>query len=279
MSEMFFGEGSVFYENGYGMVAKKVMLDKELSIESKSIYSFIMSFAGTEDEAYPTVDFICDHLKITRKRFYNHIEPLIKRGYIKRIKNKDKETGRFYNNIYKINYMMEDIENQKSYYDRIEEEKSPCTHHPTTDNPTTDKRYTDNEHTTNNNCTSNNFISNNLKNKKEGANKICPLRLSDIKHQLDPEEYEVISHYFMRYYFIIGEKHPGLLPEKWAEIRESLFTAYDDNIGRGYDLDVDDLKQMIDRHFQVKYKNCDYNIIHFCQDNVKVRRMYETIGA
>ena len=38
------------YENGYGLIAQKVMRDKDLSPVAKSIYAYICSFAGADKD-------------------------------------------------------------------------------------------------------------------------------------------------------------------------------------------------------------------------------------
>jgi hypothetical protein len=45
----------------------------------------------------------------------------------------------------------------------------------------------------------------------------------------------------------------------------------------GIDFDLDDtaIMDMMEQHFKTKYKNCDYNILHFMSDGVRIRRMYE----
>ena len=53
-------DGSLFKE-GYGIVAKKVMKDKELSIQAKGIYSFLCTYASEKH----------DNKALPRKRYRN----------------------------------------------------------------------------------------------------------------------------------------------------------------------------------------------------------------
>lgn len=46
------------FSMGYGHIAKLVMKDKDLTVEAKAIYSYIASYAGASDTAYPSVDLI-----------------------------------------------------------------------------------------------------------------------------------------------------------------------------------------------------------------------------
>src|SRR5690625_6255981 len=67
---------------GYGTIHKKVMKDKDLSIEAKAIYAYLQSYAGAGDTAYPSVSLMSKDLNISERRFYNHRKTLIDKGYI-----------------------------------------------------------------------------------------------------------------------------------------------------------------------------------------------------
>src|SRR5690625_847946 len=93
------------YENGYGMLARKVMRDKDLSPTAKSIYAYICSFAGVDKDgkvsAFPGVSIKKEELgNRTDKTYYNHRKQLLKKGYISIEKNR--KEGKFENNIYFI---------------------------------------------------------------------------------------------------------------------------------------------------------------------------------
>jgi hypothetical protein len=93
--------GSIF-ENGYGTVAKKVMLDKNLSIEAKAIYAYLCTYMGAGDTAFPSVSKMCFDLNISRDRFYKHFNMLLDGGYLSKTQAKFKDDGKFANNIYKL---------------------------------------------------------------------------------------------------------------------------------------------------------------------------------
>lgn len=69
-------------ENGYGTVTKAAMLDQNLTIEAKAIYAYLCSFAGGKDDAWPSVSRICYDLKISKDRFYKHMNLLYGYEYI-----------------------------------------------------------------------------------------------------------------------------------------------------------------------------------------------------
>lgn len=98
-------EGTV-YEQGYGLIAQKVMRDKDLHPISKSIYAYLCSFAGMgkdgERAAFPGVSLMMAELGIkTDDTYYKYRKQLVQKGYIK-IEKRRQEGAKFDNNIYKI---------------------------------------------------------------------------------------------------------------------------------------------------------------------------------
>ncbi len=67
---------------GYGVIPKKVMKDKTLTIEAKAIYAFMASYSGNGNTSYPSVEYITDFLDISRHRFNRHRKLLEEKGYI-----------------------------------------------------------------------------------------------------------------------------------------------------------------------------------------------------
>ncbi len=94
-------------------------------------------------------------------------------------------------------------------------------------------------------------------------------------YEVDAEKIEVISYYLGKYKNKRKQEHPNLKADQWERVIDSLFYCVDENTGTDFDLDYSSLIDMIDQHFKTRYKNCDYNILHFVSDGVKVRRMYE----
>ena len=86
---------------GFGMIAKMVMLDQRLTIEAKAIYSYFCSYAGGGSTAFPSVSKIVYDLKISKTRYYKHFDSLVECGYISVRQNK--EGNKFANNIYTLN--------------------------------------------------------------------------------------------------------------------------------------------------------------------------------
>ena len=71
------------YENGYGLISKSFMKDKRLTIEAKSIYTYLCSYCGGGITAYPSVALQCSDLCISESRYYKHRQLLLEYGYIK----------------------------------------------------------------------------------------------------------------------------------------------------------------------------------------------------
>lgn len=98
-------EGTI-YEQGYGLIAQKVMRDKDLHPMSKSIYAYLCSFAGVgkdgERSAFPGVSLMMHELGIkTDDTFYKYRKQLVQKGYIK-IEKRRQTGAKFDSNIYKI---------------------------------------------------------------------------------------------------------------------------------------------------------------------------------
>ncbi|CCY83101.1 dNA-binding helix-turn-helix protein [Clostridium sp. CAG:149] len=67
---------------GFGILPKYVMLDDSLSIEAKSIYAYLCSYAGNGSTSFPSRDTILRELGIGKDAYYNHFRQLTVQGYI-----------------------------------------------------------------------------------------------------------------------------------------------------------------------------------------------------
>lgn len=89
------------FEEGYGIIAKKVMRDKALNVIAKSIYSYICSYSGKGNDAFPSQKLICSDLDISKDTLVKYTNQLKERGYI--TVKQEKEKGKFARNVYTIN--------------------------------------------------------------------------------------------------------------------------------------------------------------------------------
>ena len=178
---------------GFGMIAKMVMLDQRLTIEAKAIYSYFCSYAGGGSTAFPSVSKIVYDLKISKDRYYKHFKLLVECGYITIRQTKDK--GKFANNIYRI------MSNPVSC-PQNEEMDSPCP-----ENSDKENSDTGNQDTNINNININNFnnilddvddkrareveeVANEYKN--YSSKKITPINLKSLNKLLDVVDKELL---------------------------------------------------------------------------------------
>lgn len=158
-------EGTI-YEDGYGLLAQKVMRDKSLPKQSKLIYAYMCSFAGVskngERTAFPSVSLQCAELGMSEDTYYKWRKPLIDKGYIK-IKKQRKEGAKFDNNLYSIIAVPVEIKTTESV-DMKEDQPTPKKSGMV---PYPKKSGTVNPSTENQGTNSNSSNSNNLKEEEE----------------------------------------------------------------------------------------------------------------
>ena len=89
---------------GYGQLAKIVMLDPLLTLESKAIYAYFCSYCGGgTNTAFPGRDKIVHDLHVNKDTYYKHFKLLVSNGYI----SVEQRAGNsshpgFHHNIYTI---------------------------------------------------------------------------------------------------------------------------------------------------------------------------------
>ena len=130
-------------KGGYGLTYQEVYEMENLTIEAKAIYGMLCSYAGSKAMAYPSVDFICDKLKISRTRFYKHMNLLVGAGVVKKEQRKN-ENQSFSGNVYVLVPNLQNIQ-------------MPCT----------ENEYAGNASTGNEETNINTFNINTLKSKTE----------------------------------------------------------------------------------------------------------------
>jgi hypothetical protein len=162
-------EGTV-YENGYGLIAQKVMRDKSLPKQSKLIYAYMCSFAAVgnngERTAFPSVSLQCGELGMTKDTYYKWRQPLIDRGYIK-ISKQRQEGAKFDNNVYSIMAVpvplaIEKTDESEGNYPcpKNSDTVKPCPKKPDTEKPDTEKPDTEKPDTISNSSIIINSINN-----------------------------------------------------------------------------------------------------------------------
>lgn len=84
------------FAKGFGILPKFVMHDPDLSLESKAIYAYLCSLAGSGHTTFPYRDTILRQLKIAKNTYYRHYNPLIEQGYIRVDRPSDKKAANIY---------------------------------------------------------------------------------------------------------------------------------------------------------------------------------------
>lgn len=165
-------EGTI-YEEGYGLLAKKVMRDKTLPKQSKLIYAYMCSFASVgkngERTAFPSISLQCYELDMSEDTYYKWRKPLIDRGFI-RITKQRQEGSKFDRNLYSILPVPVPVETEKTVdTEGIEPTpkksgtaKKPYPKNPSTEKPSTEKPSTENKGTISNSSIIISSISNSL---------------------------------------------------------------------------------------------------------------------
>lgn len=156
-------EGTI-YENGYGLLAQKVMRDKNLPKQSKLIYAYMCSFAGIDKQgertAFPSIELQCGELGMSEDTYYKWRKPLIQAGYIK-ISKQRKKNAKFDRNIYSIIAVpkeeVKEEKEKKPYPNSSGTEENPSNQdfepYPNssgTENPSTENKGTNSNSTTSN---------------------------------------------------------------------------------------------------------------------------------
>ncbi|MED3932908.1 helix-turn-helix domain-containing protein [Priestia megaterium] len=142
------------YENGYGMIARKVMRDKKIDAKAKALYAYLCSFAGSNEDntrsAFPSVALIKAELGMkSQETFYKFRDQLEQAGYIT-IEREKKANGKFGNNVYYIEAVAtpkedkENVDNTTTTPYAKNSTTVPCSKKSTTENPTTENLTTNN---------------------------------------------------------------------------------------------------------------------------------------
>lgn len=134
---------------GYGLVFKRVMKDTTISIEAKALYSYLSSYAGADETAFPSVDLIKHELDIGKQRYQRARKELETAGYLQVSR---KQNGNIYgSNLYTIYHSPRRVDSRP--VDSQPVEIQSVDNQPTTINSITNNNYTNNSNTINNSAT------------------------------------------------------------------------------------------------------------------------------
>lgn len=134
---------------GYGLVFKRVMKDTTISIEAKALYSYLSSYAGADETAFPSVDLIKHELDIGKQRYQRARKELETAGYLQVSR---KQNGNIYgSNLYTIYHNPRRVDSRP--VDSQPVEFQSVDNQPTTINSITNNNNTNNSTTINNSAT------------------------------------------------------------------------------------------------------------------------------
>ena len=129
---------------GYGLVFKRVMKDRNISIEAKALYSYLSAYAGADESAFPSVDLIKHELGIGKHRFLRAKNELIDNGYLMVDR---KQTKNIYgSNLYTLFHSPRQVDGRPV-------DDRPAYDRPVDSQPTTNNSITNNSKTINNSAT------------------------------------------------------------------------------------------------------------------------------
>jgi DnaD/phage-associated family protein len=157
------GKNSI-YREGYGIVAKLVMRDKELSPEAKAIYSYICSFAGSGTTAFPSAELMMHELNMGDKRFYKFRKELVDKGYITIFKQRN--GNRREKNIY---HLESELVSKKSEHSQFESVQNESVQFESVQLESVQNEGSNNNSLNNNSLNNNSIKNNNNNNKNIGS--------------------------------------------------------------------------------------------------------------
>ena len=94
-------ESTSFHSKGYGTISQHVTRNKNISVQAKGVYGYLVSCAGNDKQTYPTQALMCEELGIKKPlTLRKYIKELQEEGFVKIVKTTKKSL--FYKNIYLI---------------------------------------------------------------------------------------------------------------------------------------------------------------------------------
>lgn len=134
---------------GYGLVFKRVMKDRNISIEAKALYSYLSAYAGADESSFPSVELIKHELNIGKQRYQRARRELEKVGYLQVDR---KQNGNIYgSNLYTLFHNPRQVDIRP--VDSQPVEIQSVDNQPTTNNSITNNNITSNSKTINNSAT------------------------------------------------------------------------------------------------------------------------------
>ena len=104
------------------------------------------------------------------------------------------------------------------------------------------------------------------------------------KNEYNQDIYEdidlAIQYYLNKYELTFNEEHPNLKWNQWDNIVEEMKVIEDPEYNRErWDIELYQWKEIINKHFDTRYRNCDYHLPHFISGEIIKNRFHEIGGV
>lgn len=232
----------VEFNNGYFM-APNELFDLNITIYEKMVYIYICR-CGNNSTAFPSYNTIAKKSGMSRSKAIDVVSSLQKMELIKKYSRKN-----------------EHDESQTNIYEIV----PPGVQHASPGVRQTPPSIQDTPYKE----LSNKKINKNYKGAEFNSTPHFSFNEYLIEYNPDEDVIECVEYYLSLYKEYRGFEHPRLKKEQWDDIFCNLFDV------DVFDLSETNVMDMIDQHFKTLYKNCDYNILHFMSENIRINRMYE----
>jgi len=115
-----------------------------------------------------------------------------------------------------------------------------------------------------------------VRNEKEHS-QLSAFYFENAKNKLKTSNYEKenIIYYLQKYQKVMNHEHPKLKLKQWQKVINNIVIAEDNKTSKNEELLGKLFEQVVDKHFETPYKNCDYNIMHFISGQVMINRYFE----
>jgi len=244
--------------NRFTQITNELIENKNLSFKAKGIMAYILS--KPDDWQVYEVDII-NHATDGKTAVSNGVKELIEENYIKReMKRNDKGQFKGYNyTVYEVPYNNDDTESGFSDFGLSDIGKSN----------TSNKEL-------NNTKVSNTKKNIRVRNGKEHS-QLSAFYFENAKDKLKTSDYEKenIIYYLQKYKGVMNHEHPKLKLKQWQKVIDNIVIAEDNKTSKNEELLGKLFEQVVDKHFETPYKNCDYNIMHFISGQVMINRYFE----
>ena len=108
-------------DDGYGLLPRVVMMDKNISLKAKGLFAYLCAYCGSRGFSYPKKKDILFHLGISEPTYYKALGQLKEAGYLET--HQRKSAGRFSSNVFAGFSINGNVANVKDVSVKSREEK------------------------------------------------------------------------------------------------------------------------------------------------------------